>query len=158
MPGDLDAPDHLGANKTHGIFAPKDSRTPDFRFAKKRETFPAMDQPGSTTNSRNVLGGDIEITGTVKFGNELILDGKVDGEILSDGAITIGKNAKVTGEIKTGSAVVYGTVTGNITVKDRAELKSSAQVEGDLKAARVAIEEGAIFIGKSEISSRPAKS
>jgi cytoskeletal protein CcmA (bactofilin family) len=117
-----------------------------------------MDQPGSTTNSRNVLGGDIEITGTVKFGNELILDGKVDGEILSEGALTIGKNAKVTGEIKTGSAVVYGTVTGNITVKDRAELKSSAQVEGDLKAARVAIEEGAIFIGKSEISSRPAKS
>ncbi len=44
-----------------------------------------MDQPGSTTNSRNVLGGDIEITGTVKFGNELILDGKVDGEILSEG-------------------------------------------------------------------------
>ncbi len=53
---------------------------------------------------------------------------------------------------------MYGTVTGNITVKDRAELKSSAQVEGDLKAARVAIEEGAIFIGKSEISSRAAKS
>ncbi len=135
----------------------KNCRTSRFRFAGIRERFPTMDQPSSTSSSRNVLGGDIEITGTVKFGNELILDGKVDGEILSEGALTIGKNAKVTGEIKTGSAIVYGTVTGNITVKDRAELKSSAQVEGDLKAARVAIEEGAIFIGKSEISSRPAK-
>jgi len=102
----------------------------------------------------NLLAHDIHIKGTVKFSNALILDGKVDGEILSDGIVTIGQKAEVTGDIKTGSAVIHGTVNGNIVVKDRAEMKSTSHVMGDLKAARVVIEDGAVFIGSSQITSR----
>ncbi len=111
----------------------------------------------SNTASRNVLSNDIQITGTVKFGSDLLLDGKIDGEILSGGQLVIGKRAEVLGEIKTGSASIQGTVMGNITVTDRVELKSTAQVEGDIKAARVSIDDGAVFIGKAEITSGAAR-
>ena len=65
----------------------------------------------------------------------------------------IGENADIRGEIKTKSITVFGKVQGNITVTERCELKSKCTLQGDLKAARLIIEEGATFIGKSEVSS-----
>ena len=83
----------------------------------------------------------------------MLIDGKVEGEINSDGVLTIGENADIRGEIKTKSITVYGKVQGNITVGERCELKSRCTLQGDLKAARLVIEEGATFIGKSEVTS-----
>lgn len=112
-----------------------------------------MPEPTSPTSSKNVLANDVDIKGTIKFENELIFDGKIEGEIVSDaGSLTIGKNASVHGEVKTKSVVVHGSVTGNISVSERCELKASSQLTGDLKAMRIVIEEGATFIGKSEVT------
>jgi len=104
------------------------------------------------TNAKNILTNDVEVTGTLNFASELIFDGKLDGEIISDGVLTLGKNAHVKGEVKTKSVTVHGTVEGNITVTERCELKSSSQLTGDLRATRIIIEEGATFIGKSEVT------
>jgi cytoskeletal protein CcmA (bactofilin family) len=107
----------------------------------------------SASGSKNVLANDVDIKGTIKFQNELIFDGKIEGEIISEaGNLTLGKNADVHGEVKTKSLVVHGSVTGNITVTERCELKASSQLTGDLKAMRIIIEEGATFIGKSEVT------
>ncbi len=107
------------------------------------------------SSAKNILANDVEITGTLKFDNELIFDGKLDGEIVSDGVLTLGKNAQIKGEVKTKAVTVHGTVNGNISVTERCELKASSQLNGDLKAVRIVIEEGATFIGKSEVT--PAK-
>ena len=104
------------------------------------------------TTSKNILSADVEIKGSIKFQNDLIVDGKVEGEITSTGILTVGENAEIRGEIKTKSATVYGKVHGNITVEERCELKSRAVLQGDLKAARLVIEEGATFVGKSEVT------
>jgi cytoskeletal protein CcmA (bactofilin family) len=102
--------------------------------------------------NKNILGNDVEIKGNIKFQGELSIDGKIDGEISSGGILTLGENAEVKGEIKTKSCTVYGKVNGNITVEERCELKGRAQLIGDLKAARLVIEEGATFVGKSEVT------
>ena len=104
-------------------------------------------------SGKDVLSSDVEIKGSIKFQKELLIDGKVEGEIHSDGVLTIGENADIRGEIKTKSITVYGKVHGNITVGERCELKSRCTLQGDLKAARLVIEEGATFIGKSEVTS-----
>src|SRR6266567_690495 len=104
-------------------------------------------------SGKDILSSDVEIKGSIKFQKELLIDGKVEGEINSDGVLTIGENADIRGEIKTKSITVYGKVHGNITVAERCELKSKCTLQGDLKAARLIIEEGATFIGKSEVSS-----
>lgn len=116
--------------------------------------------PAGGSASKNVLASDVHIKGTITFDNELICDGKVEGEIISDGILVIGKNAEVKGEVMTKSVTVHGTVIGNITVAEKAELKASARLTGDLTAARIVVEEGATFVGKSEVTpnknSKPA--
>jgi cytoskeletal protein CcmA (bactofilin family) len=111
-------------------------------------------------SGKDVLSSDVEIKGSIKFQKELLIDGKVEGEINSEGVLTIGENADIRGEIKAKSITIYGKVHGNIAVAERCELKSKAVLQGDLKTVRLIIEEGATFIGKSEVTSGalPAKS
>ena len=104
------------------------------------------------TPGKNLLSADVEIKGSIKFQNELTIDGKVEGDITSAGVLTVGENAEIHAEIKTKSVTILGKVTGNITVEERCELKARAVLNGDLKAARLVIEEGATFIGRSEVS------
>lgn len=101
--------------------------------------------------SRNVLSSDVEIKGSVKFTNDLVIDGKIEGNISSEGNLTIGENARIKAEISTATIIVYGKVHGNLTATDRVELKASAEVVGDIKAKTLSIEAGAIFVGKSTV-------
>ena len=67
-------------------------------------------------NATNVLANGIEITGSIKFSNDMVIDGKVDGEITSDkGKVTIGENAYVKGDVKAGEVKLFGRVKGTIT-------------------------------------------
>ena len=97
-----------------------------------------------------MIPSDVEIKGSIKFQKELLIDGKVEGKIKSNGVLTIGENADIRGEIKVKSITVHGKVQGNITVGERCELKSTCMLQGDLKAACLVIEEGATFIGTSQ--------
>jgi cytoskeletal protein CcmA (bactofilin family) len=107
----------------------------------------------NSSSTRNTLANDVEVKGSIKFQHDLSVDGKVEGEISStNGMLIVGQNAELRGEIKTKSVTVYGRVHGNITVDERCELKANAQLHGDLKAARLVIEEGATFVGKSEVT------
>ena len=98
-----------------------------------------------------MLSSDVKIKGTIRFSNDLVVDGKIDGHINSDGSLTVGENARIKAEIKTQSVVIYGKVHGNIEVTDRVELKANAELVGDIKAASLSIEPGAIFVGKSAV-------
>jgi cytoskeletal protein CcmA (bactofilin family) len=111
----------------------------------------------STSAQPNTLSSDVEIKGAIKFETDLFIDGKVDGEITSPGSLTLGEHAEVHGEIKTKSIVVRGNAQANITVEDRCELKAGARLTGDLKSARLIIEDGATFIGKSEVTPKGFK-
>ena len=104
------------------------------------------------STSKKILTSDVQLTGTLKFDTELIFDGKLEGEIISEGTLILGKNAVVKGEVRTKSVTIHGTVNGNVTVQERCELKSNAELLGDLKAMRIIIEEGATFIGHSEVT------
>ncbi len=110
---------------------------------------PAAQRPAAP--SRNVLSSDVEIKGTVKFTNDLVVDGRIEGEIQSEGNLTVGENARLKAEIKTGTVVVYGKVHGNIIANEKVELKATAEVVGDIKAKTLSIEPGAIFVGKSNV-------
>ncbi len=116
----------------------------------RKTTAPVRTSSPMSTN-KNILSSDVEIKGSLKFSNDLIIDGKIEGEVTSDGSLTVGENAFVQGEIRTKSVVLFGRVQGNITVTERCELKSSAVLEGDVVAGTLAIEEGATFMGKSSV-------
>jgi cytoskeletal protein CcmA (bactofilin family) len=100
---------------------------------------------------------DIEIIGTLKLPDDRTVTCRVEGEILSPATVIIAPEAKVKARIKAASVVIFGTVEGDIHASGRAELKSSSTLHGDIHAARVLVEEGATFHGKSHVhSSAPA--
>jgi len=111
----------------------------------------------SSPSGRNVLSSDVEIKGSIKFSNDLVVDGKIEGNIGSDGSLTVGENARIRAEIKTRSVIIYGKVHGNIEVIDKVELKANAELVGDIKAASLSIEPGAIFVGKSTVGTPSVK-
>ena len=111
-----------------------------------------MSESPTGSGNRNHLSSDVEIKGTLKFQNDLVFDGKIEGEIQSNATLTVGKSANVQGEVKSKSIIIHGTVQGNIDAAERVELKATAQLIGDLRAGRIIIEDGATFVGKSEVS------
>ena len=105
------------------------------------------------TPNKNNLSKDVEIKGSIKFVNEFVFDGNLEGEISSvDGVLTVGENADVRGEVKSKTVIVKGKVHGNITVQERCELHSNSQLIGDLKAVRLSLEDGATLLGKLEVN------
>jgi cytoskeletal protein CcmA (bactofilin family) len=108
----------------------------------------------STTpsTSKNTLASDVEIKGNLKFSGELAFDGKLEGEINTDGVLNLGDSAVVNGNINAQSVVVRGKITGNISAKEKIEIKSKAELFGDIRAAKLLVEEGVTFVGKTEVN------
>ena len=136
---------------------PAKNDTPASASASSASSPSASRPSGTSPSGRNVLSSDVEIKGTIKFSNDLVVDGKIEGHINSDGSLTVGENARIRAEIKTNSVVIYGKVHGNIEVTDKVELKANAELVGDIKAASLSIEPGAIFVGKSTVGSPSVK-
>ena len=109
-----------------------------------------MNTPGN--NSKNVLAADVEIKGNLKFAGELTFEGKLEGEINSEGVLTLGETAVINGNINAQSVIVRGKVNGNISAKEKIEIKAKSEMFGDIRAARLAIEEGVTFVGKTEVN------
>ncbi len=99
------------------------------------------------------LNSDVQIKGSIRFNDSLRLDGQFEGELHSDsGLLIIGKNGSINATITVGSAIVEGEVNGNIIAKDKIELRSTAQLFGDIKAGRLVVEEGVVFVGKCDVN------
>jgi cytoskeletal protein CcmA (bactofilin family) len=104
------------------------------------------------SNSKNVLNSDVELKGTLKFSGELTFDGKLEGDINSDGVLNLGDNAVVKGNINAATIVMRGKINGNVIAKEKLDIKSKTELFGDIRAPRLAIEEGVTFVGKTEVN------
>ena len=106
----------------------------------------------SNANSKNILNSDVELKGTLKFAGELTFDGKLDGDINSEGALNLGDNAVIKGNLNITSVVLRGKINGNVTAKEKIEIKAKTELFGDIRSPKLVIEEGVTFVGKSEVN------
>src|SRR6266478_45437 len=106
----------------------------------------------NNSGSKNILNSDVEVKGALKFSGELTFDGKLEGDISSEGTLNLGDNAVVKGTIDVGSVVVRGKITGNVVAKEKIDIKAKTELFGDVRAAKLVIEEGVTFVGKSEVN------
>ncbi len=98
------------------------------------------------------MGQSLVITGELVGGEDLTLDGKVHGKVsLPEHVLTVGANAKIDAEIVAKVVIVLGAVKGNVTAKEKFELRAGGTMDGQLVAPRVAMAEGATFNGKIEM-------
>ena len=106
----------------------------------------------TTNDTKNILNADVDFKGTLRFSGELTFDGKLEGDITSEGTLNLGDNAVVKGNIAVNSVVVRGKITGNVTARDKIDMKSRTELFGDIRAARLVMEEGVIFVGQTEVN------
>ena len=115
---------------------------------------PAPSNGATDVNKGGTLSSGVSIKGTVKFQKELLIDCEVEGRIDSQGRLTVGKQAKIKGDIKTRSVIVDGNVNGNITAAERCELRAGCTVNGDIEAPRLVVDEAASFVGSAKIATQ----
>jgi cytoskeletal protein CcmA (bactofilin family) len=104
------------------------------------------------------IGKTVVIRGEVKGSEDLIVDGRVEGTIsLSESRLTIGSNADVAADLSAKDILVMGRVHGNLVASGRVELRAGCQVEGDIRALRLAVEDNAAFQGKVDLTQAVSK-
>lgn len=98
------------------------------------------------------IGQSVQIKGELKGNEDLTIEGQVDGKItVKDHNLTIGANGRITAEVHAKTVVVVGEVVGNVIADDKIEIAPSGSVEGDLRAPRVALADGARFKGSIDM-------
>jgi cytoskeletal protein CcmA (bactofilin family) len=98
-----------------------------------------------------IIGKSVQIRGEVNGSEDLVVDGHVEGTItLVESRLTIGPNAHVAANISAKDVIVLGQLSGNISATGKVELRDGCDLVGDISAARLSIEESALFRGKVE--------
>lgn len=104
-----------------------------------------------------VIGKSVQIRGEVKGNEDLLVEGLVEGTIsLNDNRLTVGANARVQANVSARDVIVQGTLQGDAHATGRVELRAGSHMTGDIHAARLSIEENAIFSGKVELNTPAA--
>ncbi|MDD5692886.1 MAG: polymer-forming cytoskeletal protein [Patescibacteria group bacterium] len=99
--------------------------------------------------AETIVGTSVKLKGNLKSDGDITIDGSVNGEIKTKGAVNIGSNAHVIANVKAKKISVAGTVQGNIEATERLTITETGRIYGDIIANVLSISAGAIFTGKS---------
>jgi len=119
---------------------------------------PDRERPRSMTTpaERATIGRSITIKGEVSGDEDLLVQGTVEGSVKLDAhAVTVGPEGRVHADISGRIITVEGEVEGNLIAREQIILRGSARVEGDIKAPRVVLDDGANFRGLVDMGPPP---
>ena len=94
-----------------------------------------------------IAAGTVIIGGEIKTQCDIRFDGDYTGNITSQSRVIVGETAHLKGEIRCESLDVFGTLEGDVFVKDTMTIKSEATFTGHIQSSRLVIELGAKFEG-----------
>ncbi len=112
-------------------------------MAKNNETEPA---------AINLISNGTEISGDIKSGGDIRIDGSLTGNLNTKGKVVIGVTGRVNGEVICKNSEVSGCVEGKISVSQLLILKASSRILGDIATVKLSIEPGAKFSGNCKMS------
>jgi cytoskeletal protein CcmA (bactofilin family) len=131
------------------FFSSKDNAPPP--KAQPPKAPPRVDTPVAAGTA--FIGPDIVVEGTVTGTEFLLIEGSVKGEIRLEADLRIGVNATVEATVHARNVSVEGRLIGDASADDRLELIATAEVEGNLKAPKIIVAEGAKFRGNVDMGS-----
>ncbi len=106
-----------------------------------------------TGEATSVIGESSSFEGTFEVTGNLRVDGKFNGEINVSETLVVGKNGLVDADVNTRSAVVAGTIKGNLHASEKITLQSGSRLEGEMVTSKLVIEEGVSFQGSCNTAS-----
>jgi len=107
-----------------------------------------MDRQG--LEATTVIGSDTIITGTIRAQGTVWIDGRVEGDICTDGLLMIGETAVVVGNIYAGSVICRGMLVGDIVASEEVELLESASLNGTVRAPVFSVDDSALLTDNVE--------
>ncbi len=135
--------------------APMRSPVPPMRIIPSEESLQAavLGQQSVESSDPDVtrIGKSVVIKGDISGGGSLYLDGELEGNVELNGSLTVGSEGRVRANLQARSIVVQDRVEGDLYGLERAELKKSATVVGDIYTPRIAIEDGTSLEGSVHV-------
>lgn len=113
----------------------------------------------SSSRGSAVIGKGVLVKGQILSREDLYVDGEVDGSIeMQEHRLTVGPNGRLQAGVKAREVVVLGIVQGNVDASEKIDIRKEAKLVGDIKTARIVIEDGAYFKGSIDITrTEPSK-
>lgn len=101
------------------------------------------------------IGKGVKIVGQIYSREDLFVDGELEGTVETlENKLTIGPHGTVHAGVKAREVAVLGTIKGDVVAADKIEIRKEANLVGNIKAARIIIEDGAYFKGSIDIVKR----
>ena len=107
--------------------------------------------------SGTFFGPNVTIEGTVTGTEPVVIEGTIRGKIDLQGDLRVGTKARIDATVHARNVTVEGRLTGDISADERVELVASATVDGNIKAPKIIVAEGAKFRGNVDMGSRVPK-
>ena len=130
----------------------------------KKEVTPVSSTPIGRFEPENrvsaaTVGKAVKIVGQIYSKEDLYVDGEIEGTVEAlEHKLTIGPHGTVHAGIKAREVVALGNITGNVEASEKIEIHKEAKLVGDIRTARIIIEDGAYFKGSIDIvKPEPAK-
>ena len=102
-------------------------------------------------NSTCTIGGGIQVRGRLSGSGDLVVQGRVEGEVILEAHVVLEDTGSVVADITTRELTVRGKMSGNTTASERISIARGATLVGNLRAPRVVLEDGCHFRGNIEM-------
>jgi cytoskeletal protein CcmA (bactofilin family) len=128
-------------------------------FSKEPTPAPRLDTRSNTPAlaGPTFIGPNVTIEGTITGSEPIVIEGTARGNINLAADLRVGTKARLEATVHARNVTIEGKVTGDISADDRVELVASATVDGNIKAPKIVVAEGAKFRGSVDMGSRVPK-
>lgn len=99
-----------------------------------------------------LVGVNTEFRGIIHYNGTVRIDGRIEGEIHTDGVLLIGKDAVIRATVSAGSIVSCGRIFGDVTATESVKLIAPAVLKGSVTTPQLSMEEGVCFRGSLEVT------
>lgn len=93
----------------------------------------------------------MEFKGCLQFSGTVRIDGRLEGEINTDGTVLVGRDAVIFAQVRARKVLCLGQITGDVQATEKIKLLAPAVLNGSATAPVVAMEEGVLFSGTLEM-------
>ncbi len=111
----------------------------------------SSNEDSSSYGVMNLIASGTYLEGTIETKGSLRVDGKVKGTVRTGDMLHVGPSGEIIGEVYAKVARVAGKIEGDINVEQKLTLEATSTLNGNLKTAKLMIDEGAVFNGKAEM-------
>lgn len=119
---------------------------------RKEDTFTGRASRSASPEPNTIIGVNVFIEGSIRGEGDLVIDGTVKGKIeLAKHHLTVAPNGQVEAQIQAGNVTVSGNLIGNIEALDKVTITKEADFNGEIKAKRISVEDGAMLRATIEL-------